>query len=214
MNSEVKSKDTKDIILETANDLFAKNGFDGTSVRDIATQADVNLAAINYHFKNKENLYWRVFDHNYDQMKSAIEALGEKDTDTAELAVDVFRFFLSSGSAIMNCFKIMLRDTSPVPHTEAMPAENSERFGPPGQKVFLEKIQKDVGVDVPLEGQLWVMKMVFGLLVHYGVILNTSLMKEKCKHDESLHPEKLEQAIFFSVKAHLAYLEKNPNLKN
>src|SRR6185295_14681558 len=48
--------DTKSRILDTAEKLFGMNGFDGTSLRDITTAADVNLAAINYHFQTKDSL--------------------------------------------------------------------------------------------------------------------------------------------------------------
>jgi AcrR family transcriptional regulator len=53
MNERV---DTKSRILDTAEKLFGMNGFDGTSLRDITTAADVNLAAINYHFQSKDSL--------------------------------------------------------------------------------------------------------------------------------------------------------------
>jgi len=48
--------DTKSRILDSAERLFGMNGFDGTSLRDITTAADVNLAAINYHFQSKDSL--------------------------------------------------------------------------------------------------------------------------------------------------------------
>ncbi len=48
--------DTKVRILDTAEKLFGMNGFEGTSLRDITTAADVNLAAINYHFQTKDSL--------------------------------------------------------------------------------------------------------------------------------------------------------------
>jgi len=48
--------DTKSRILDTAEKLFGMNGFDATSLRDITTAADVNLAAINYHFQTKDSL--------------------------------------------------------------------------------------------------------------------------------------------------------------
>ncbi|MCU1334474.1 MAG: TetR family transcriptional regulator [Bryobacterales bacterium] len=48
--------DTKSRILDAAEKLFGMNGFDGTSLRDITTAADVNLAAINYHFQSKDSL--------------------------------------------------------------------------------------------------------------------------------------------------------------
>ncbi len=49
--------DTSTRILQTAGPIFAKNGFQGTTVREICSQAKVNLAAINYHFGDKESLY-------------------------------------------------------------------------------------------------------------------------------------------------------------
>lgn len=48
--------DTKTRILDAAEKLFGKNGFDATSLRDITAEADVNLAAVNYHFQSKDSL--------------------------------------------------------------------------------------------------------------------------------------------------------------
>jgi AcrR family transcriptional regulator len=43
-------------ILDSAEKLFGKKGFEETSLRDITTEAQVNLAAVNYHFQTKESL--------------------------------------------------------------------------------------------------------------------------------------------------------------
>jgi len=51
-----KPADTKTRILDAAEKLFGKNGFDATSLRDITAEADVNLAAVNYHFQSKDSL--------------------------------------------------------------------------------------------------------------------------------------------------------------
>jgi AcrR family transcriptional regulator len=48
--------DTKSKILDAAEKLFGMNGFESTSLRDITSAADVNLAAINYHFQSKDCL--------------------------------------------------------------------------------------------------------------------------------------------------------------
>ena len=45
---------TKNKILDAADVLFADKGFNGTSLREITSQANVNLAAVNYHFGSKE----------------------------------------------------------------------------------------------------------------------------------------------------------------
>ena len=61
MNTTAKNPDTREKILGAASTLFAKSGFEGTSIREIAAEADVNLAAVNYHFKNKQTLYWENY---------------------------------------------------------------------------------------------------------------------------------------------------------
>jgi len=60
---ETKGKDVlaKDRILDRAEELFAQNGYFAVSVRQITAAAECNLAAVNYHFGNKENLYLEVF---------------------------------------------------------------------------------------------------------------------------------------------------------
>jgi AcrR family transcriptional regulator len=50
------STDTKDLILDTAERLFAARGFDATSLRTITSEAGVNLAAVHYHFGSKDAL--------------------------------------------------------------------------------------------------------------------------------------------------------------
>jgi len=59
---------TKERILHAAEDLFAQHGFAGTSLRQVTSRADVNIAAVNYHFGSKENLVHEVFKHRMDEM--------------------------------------------------------------------------------------------------------------------------------------------------
>ena len=73
---------TKERILDAAETLFAQYGFGGTSLRQVTSQADVNIAAVNYHFGSKENLVNEVFRRRMDEMsgqrlarlRAAIEA--------------------------------------------------------------------------------------------------------------------------------------------
>ncbi len=53
--------ETKERILDTAERLFAERGFEATSIRDITSAAEVNLASINYHFRTKQELIAAVF---------------------------------------------------------------------------------------------------------------------------------------------------------
>lgn len=61
---------TKDRILGAAEELFAQQGFAGTSLREVTSRADVNIAAVNYHFGSKENLVNEVFRRRMDEMSA------------------------------------------------------------------------------------------------------------------------------------------------
>ncbi len=61
---------TKERILDAAETLFAQYGFGGTSLRQVTSQADVNIAAVNYHFGSKENLVNEVFRRRMDEMSA------------------------------------------------------------------------------------------------------------------------------------------------
>ncbi|WP_042012904.1 TetR/AcrR family transcriptional regulator [Aeromonas fluvialis] len=54
--------DTKNRILDAAEVLFAERGFADTSLRLITSEADVNLASVNYHFGSKKELIQAVLD--------------------------------------------------------------------------------------------------------------------------------------------------------
>jgi AcrR family transcriptional regulator len=62
-------------ILDKAEELFASNGFEGTTVRDIANAADVNLAMISYYFGSKEKLLEVLFRQRLEGTRLTIEAV-------------------------------------------------------------------------------------------------------------------------------------------
>ncbi|RAO76026.1 TetR/AcrR family transcriptional regulator [Dyella jiangningensis] len=76
---------TKERILGAAEELFARHGFEGASLRQLTAAAGVNLAAVNYHFGSKDRLIEEVFRRRLDQLNSrrmaALQKVaGEPDT--------------------------------------------------------------------------------------------------------------------------------------
>ncbi len=67
-------------IINCAELLFSEQGFSETSIRQITTKAEVNLAAINYHFGSKKNLIQAVFerylDYFFEQYFKEVSSVG------------------------------------------------------------------------------------------------------------------------------------------
>ena len=61
--TRVNSRDRHQQILQVAMELFARQGFEGTTTRAIAQRARVNEAILFRHFPHKEDLYWAVIEH-------------------------------------------------------------------------------------------------------------------------------------------------------
>ena len=69
------STDKREHILTVAEDLFGNKGFDGTSVRDIANGAAVNLAMISYYFGSKEKLLESLIEFRAESSYGVLEDL-------------------------------------------------------------------------------------------------------------------------------------------
>lgn len=66
--------DTKTKILNAAELLFADKGFTGTSLREITSIAEVNLAAVNYHFGSKKELIKALMKRYLDELSPSLVA--------------------------------------------------------------------------------------------------------------------------------------------
>lgn len=63
---EKSREQTENEIMESAKKIFIKKGFKGATMRDIAKEADINLAMLNYYFRSKDNLFDKIFEKSFD----------------------------------------------------------------------------------------------------------------------------------------------------
>jgi AcrR family transcriptional regulator len=84
---------TRERILGAAEELFARSGFDGVSMRDIGAAAEVPYALVTYHFKSKLGVYQALFRRRQDLLTNqraeqlrALQLTGNRGADIRAIA--------------------------------------------------------------------------------------------------------------------------------
>jgi AcrR family transcriptional regulator len=154
MDEKNKSTDsTQQKLLTAACEVFAENGFKNTTVRDICNRAEVNVAAINYHFGNKEKLYEAVWENsNRAAVKNRMDELDLARTGAPEKRIRLFVKTLLRNILDQNRpewdFRIVAHEMiSPTASFDII----VDRAIRPGFLFLKELVQEMLGEDVPKE---------------------------------------------------------------
>jgi AcrR family transcriptional regulator len=77
--------DTRQRVLEAAAEVFAERGYRDATVQDICAGADANVAAVNYYFSSKLNLYRAVWEARMGHIPARLREMREMDAPAEEL---------------------------------------------------------------------------------------------------------------------------------
>ena len=81
---KTKEASTEQKIKEAARKLFTQKGFAATRTRDIAEEAGINLALLNYYFRSKQKLFDLIMMENFRQFIGGLAANFTDETLTLE----------------------------------------------------------------------------------------------------------------------------------
>jgi AcrR family transcriptional regulator len=128
-----ETRDTRELLLDSATSLFSRQGFAATSVKEIAETAGVNISLVSYHFDGKEGLYRACLQRFGQDRLEVTEKILQPPTSREEIRVrlqlfveEVWRFHMDSPD--INC--MVHRDED----FEA--AQAHDVIGPAFQKMF------------------------------------------------------------------------------
>ena len=87
-----KKKKTEDSaekkILEAARKLFTEKGYDATKTRDIAEEAGINLALLNYYFRSKEKLFEIIMLENIGHFFQGVLVIVNDEKTTVQEKIE------------------------------------------------------------------------------------------------------------------------------
>jgi AcrR family transcriptional regulator len=92
---------TEQRLIRISGELFAEHAYEAVTIRDIAEAAGVNIAAVNYHFGGKEELFAATIRHAFDRVQAPL-ASNAKDIEAAlaEMVYQILsRLFLEDPNA-------------------------------------------------------------------------------------------------------------------
>ena len=166
--------DTKERILDAAERLFAVHGFAGTSLRAVTKEAGVNLAAVHYHFGNKEDLLRAVLSRivipvNRErlEMLEQVEAAAGSNPPSLEGILEAFiapdlRLIRDLGERGVIITRFLGRSyTEPAEMVQALSREHYEELG----QRFMEALARALP-EVPQAEVYWRFKLVVGVLTY------------------------------------------------
>ncbi len=84
----MQKKDTKNEILIKSLELFSVNGYEGTSIRDIAKEVGIKESSIYKHYKNKQDIFDSILVEMTNRYGMAISSIGIPNGESEEVAND------------------------------------------------------------------------------------------------------------------------------
>lgn len=165
------AEDTKEQILRAAEVLFAREGFANTSMREITDAADVNIAAVNYHFGSKERLLIEILDRIVAPLnEERIRILDEMETVGTPNTVDLLTAFLLPDLRLIQ--ELRSRDPSLPRFVSRMYSEASDLMTRTMGRQFAETQKRFYSAfanalpDVRSEEIAWRLNCVVGIVVY------------------------------------------------
>jgi AcrR family transcriptional regulator len=183
---------TKERILGAAEQLFAQHGFAGASLRQVTAAANVNLAAVNYHFGSKENLINEVFRRRLDELnthrlQALDEAVQKPESDLEDLLGAFIRPALDlsldrgGGGAFV---RVLAR--AYAEHNDALRKFLSDNYGHVMKRFHTAFSQRPPGLDK--EELYWRLDIVAGALTY--AMADFGVIKRKAGITEQMHRER------------------------
>jgi AcrR family transcriptional regulator len=193
-------------LLDTAELLFSRKGFDGTSVRDIAEEAGINTAMISYYFGSKEKLMEAIFERRSLNIREKVDGLLKNDNlDSFQKLYSLLDEYIEKimqqkqFNRILLCEQVINQNPAIVEMMAKMKNRNLSSINDlirRGQKEGLFKKQVDIHL---------MMSTLIGTITH--ILINLEFYKSS-HNPGSLSDEEFERVLKKKLSVHIKTIFK------
>lgn len=183
-------------LLDVATKLFAQNGLEGTSVRDIAKAADLNISLVSYYFGGKEGLYKAVIFEFAQGASERVEALLHH-LDLENITEDSFKKGMHAFIKGMLPIKFAARDIQLILHREMLGGlpYAKEAY----EKIFSKIVENVVGIYRAGQKKGFVRQDLNPYIIFFSLVHATDIYFQMCECQTQVQdkiiklPEKMDE---------------------
>ena len=210
-SDEAPTNPTALLLIDVAEELFALLGYNGTSVRDIISKADVNLGAVTYHFGTKENLLKAILLRgatklNEERMRrfDAIERLGAKAG-----VEEIIRAFIEPVYALLGTIRgvrfLRIQNDISAERTDVPREVLAEHYDPCARQCI--RLLAQAAPHIEAESLLWYFQFILGALLYS--ITQSKRFPELRAHGDN-HEREINELVRFVCNAFTPALASSP----
>jgi AcrR family transcriptional regulator len=111
-STDARGVETRAALISAGRELFARRGFDGTSVRDITREAEANLGSVTYHFGSKRGLYESVLEAGLTPLVDRVAGAAESHGTGLERIVSVVDVFFDELAVRPEIPRLLLQEVA------------------------------------------------------------------------------------------------------
>src|SRR5262249_5846334 len=203
MAAKDETLETRERLLEAAGEVFAKHGFRDATIREICQRAKANIAAVHYHFGDKEELYAAVFSYARSCAVAGFDNVPA--TAPAEERLRIFvravltRFFDEGRPAWLS--KLVAQEM--IDPTKALDSLVNEQIRPNSER--LKSIVREL-IGVPMDEQeLW--RCTFSVAAQWLFYFHCGQVAHRLNPDQRFGPADIERLADHITKFSIAALK-------
>ena len=207
METYITKKNTKERIFETAVELFSKQGYHGTSIRDLAKTVGIKESSLYNHYSGKSSILDAILDYQMSGFKTAIAYLEKMEESSASIT-DPVELWLAGMMEFVRILPPLTEPISRILINEMFLDEQCRRFVLNSMFTAQKNLTEQLLSDMHARGMIKDCD-IRKIAVQYVYMLQGLEIENKLLIMEGHNPEEIQQNLIEQITLFIDGLKKS-----